>query len=197
MPEKFTPMGGLPAPKLDKPPRGRGRPTTYQPEYCTMVLEAGDIWEGGATDQVIADFLGVDRGSIRRWRDDHPEFAEACAQVKDAADDIVEASLFQRARGYEHDAVKIFLHEGKPVTVDYTERYAPDTAAAMNWLKNRRPDRWRERVEHTGKDGGPIEVKSGDALEAARLIAFALEEAKRLVQQPGDGAKVIEGESKE
>jgi hypothetical protein len=36
----------------------------------------------------------------------------------------------------------------------------PDTTAMIFWLKNRKRDQWRDRVdnEHTGKDGGPIET---------------------------------------
>lgn len=33
---------------------------------------------------------------------------------------------------------------------------------------------WKDRVEHTGKDGGPIETKELSESEAARRIAFAL-----------------------
>jgi hypothetical protein len=190
--KKRTPMEQLPAPET---PRGRGRPTIYQPEYCNMVLDSAEIRDGGATDQVIADHIGVDRVSIYRWREEHPEFAEACAQAKEAADDVVEASLFQRAKGYEHEAVKIFQYEGKPVIVDYTERFAPDTGAAMNWLKNRRPDKWRDRVEHTGADGRDlVQAQTIDVMEVAKAIGLALRLAAERI--PGDGAKVIDGKAK-
>ena len=36
---------------------------------------------------------------------------------------------------------------GKALEVAYTEHYPPDTAACLFWLKSRRPDRWREKVE--------------------------------------------------
>jgi hypothetical protein len=37
----------------------------------------------------------------------------------------------------------------------YTERYPPDTTAAIFWLKNRRPDLWRDRHEtvHSAGEG--------------------------------------------
>lgn len=137
-----------------------GRPTSYRPEFCRAVVEAREIRAQGATDTVIAAAFDVDPVTIYRWREQHPEFAAACDQAKDTADDLVETSMFQRARGYTHDAVKIFMPAGAPAPVyaPYTERYAPDTGAAMNWLKNRRPERWRDRIEHTGADGGPIEL---------------------------------------
>jgi hypothetical protein len=42
--------------------------------------------------------------------------------------------------------------------VPYTEHCPPDTTACIFWLKNRRPDLWREKVltEVSGPDGGPI-----------------------------------------
>jgi hypothetical protein len=197
MPEKFTPMGELPAPKPQK--RGRGQPSLYQPEYCHAIMEASEIAEAGATDVAIAEYLGVTRETIIRWRDAHPEFAEACAAIKQNADDRMEASLFHRGMGYSHSAVKIFMPAGAaaPVYADYTEHYPPDTAAASLWLRNRRPDKWRDRVEHTGKDGADLIPAALPALEQAKILAHALEIAARKLVQPGDGAKVIEGEAKE
>jgi hypothetical protein len=56
-------------------------------------------------------------------------------------------SLYHRACGYSHKAVKIFQHGGQTIEHEYIERYPPDTAAAIIWLKNRRPQEWRDRME--------------------------------------------------
>jgi hypothetical protein len=58
----------------------------------------------------------------------------------------VERSLYERANGYNYDAVKIFMPAGskQPVVVHYTEHCPPDVGAAFIWLKNRDPDRWRD-----------------------------------------------------
>ena len=62
-----------------------------------------------------------------------------------AADDRVERSLYARATGYSYDAVKIFhTKDGKIIKVPYTEHVPPDVGAICFWLKNRRPDRWRD-----------------------------------------------------
>ena len=34
--------------------------------------------------------------------------------------------------------------DGKIIEHKYIEHYPPDTTAALFWLKNRRPDRWRD-----------------------------------------------------
>jgi hypothetical protein len=65
---------------------------------------------------------------------------------------VVERSLYERANGYNYDAVKVFMPAGtkQPVVVHYVEHCPPDVTAAFIWLKNRDPDRWRDvqNVEH-------------------------------------------------
>jgi hypothetical protein len=58
-------------------------------------------------------------------------------------------SLYHRAIGYSYDAVKIFMHDGKPVEVPYREHVPPDVAACIFWLKNRRPHLWRDKHDMT------------------------------------------------
>jgi hypothetical protein len=64
----------------------------------------------------------------------------------------VERSLYQRANGYNYEAVKIFMPAGskQPVVVHYIEHMPPDVTAGMFWLKNRDPDNWRDvqNVDH-------------------------------------------------
>jgi hypothetical protein len=64
----------------------------------------------------------------------------------------VERSLYERANGYNYEAVKVFMPAGakQPVVVHYTEHCPPDVGAAFIWLKNRDPERWRDvqNVEH-------------------------------------------------
>ena len=58
---------------------------------------------------------------------------------KTQADAAIAESLFNRARGYTHEATKIFMPAGAeaPVYAPYTEHYPPDTHAASLWLRNR------------------------------------------------------------
>jgi hypothetical protein len=57
----------------------------------------------------------------------------------------VERSLYERANGYNYEAVRIFMPAGseQPVVVHYVEHCPPDVGAAFIWLKNRDPERWR------------------------------------------------------
>jgi hypothetical protein len=66
--------------------------------------------------------------------------------------EVDQRSLYERANGYNYDAVKIFMPAGskQPIVVHYTEHCPPDVGAAFIWLKNRDPDRWRDvqNVDH-------------------------------------------------
>lgn len=126
-----------------------GRPTKYSQEYPEKVRK---LYESGCTDREVADFLGVHETTLRNWAAEYPEFFLALKTGKAAADDRVEQSLYRRALGYSHDAVKILLGKDGPIHEPYVEHYPPDTVAAIFWLKNRRPQQWRDvkAVEHSG-----------------------------------------------
>lgn len=134
-----------------------GRPPKFRPEF---IAQAEKLCRLGATDLDIADFFEVDVRTIYRWKNGDEGFCQALKSGKEASDDRVERSLYARATGYTFDAVKVFQHLGGPVIVPYREHLPPDTTAAIFWLKNRRPDEWRDKLtqEHTGPGGGPVQV---------------------------------------
>jgi hypothetical protein len=123
-----------------------GRPTEYRDEYAAQAVK---LCEFGATDQELADFFEVDVRTIYRWKHDHAEFCQALKAGKDVADERVERSLYQKAIGYEQDEVKIFMPSGaeEPVYAPFRAKVAPDTTAAIFWLKNRRSAAWRDKTE--------------------------------------------------
>ncbi|TWI32752.1 Homeodomain-like domain-containing protein [Paracoccus sulfuroxidans] len=131
-----------------------GRPTDYKDSYAK---QAEKLCALGATDQEIADFFDVHVRTIYRWKADHDAFCQSLKAGKDQADDRVERSLYQKAIGYEQDEVKIFMPAGaeEPVYAPYRAKIAPDTTAAIFWLKNRRKADWRDRqeVDHSNSDG--------------------------------------------
>lgn len=135
-----------------------GRPSKFKPEF---VEQAQKLAQLGATDREIADFFSVDERTLNRWKADNDEFCQSLKVGKDVADDRVEQSLYRRALGYEHDAMKIHVAgDGTITQVPFVERYPPDTTAAIFWLKNRRKEEWRDvsRQEQTGADGAPLTV---------------------------------------
>lgn len=126
------------------------RPSKYRKEFAE---QATKLCRLGATDADMAEFFGVSESTINNWKNDHPEFLEALKSGKVEADATVADRLYQRAIGFQHEDVKVFMHEGAPVLVPLVKHYAPDTTAAIFWLKNRRPDLWRDKqdIEHSGE----------------------------------------------
>lgn len=125
-------------------------PTKYRPEMCRL---AHKVCLLGATDKQLADLFEVHETNLREWKQRYPEFALSIRTGKDEADARVAQALYVNATRFRNVTAQIF------------------------WLKNRRPDVWRDRhdYQHTGAGGGPIEVT--DPLEAGRRVAFAITRA--------------------
>lgn len=119
------------------------RPSKYKKEF---IAQAEKLCKLGATDAEIADFFEVDVRTLYRWKGEHPEFCHALKSGKVEADDRVERSLFSRAIGYEHEETDIRVIDKAIVQTPIRKYYPPDTTAAIFWLKNRRPDEWRDKT---------------------------------------------------
>lgn len=147
------------------------RPSKFKDEYAA---QARKLCELGATDMELADFFDVDTATIYRWRNQHEAFCEAVTCGKEKADERVARSLYNRAVGYTFDSEKVFQFQGQIVRANTTEHVPPDVGAAFNWLKNRRPDEWRDKqtTEHTGPNGGAI------VQEIRRVVVDPKEEAQ-------------------
>ena len=153
-PRKQPPKRGK-KPKLATPPNPVGRPTAYRPEY---VAEAERFAMLGATDAEMADHFGVVASTFYAWKLQYPEFAEAIKRGKRPADAEISLALFHRAKGFEYDEAvpmkvkEVIYADGKRVKeierIDVTMVHKvvpPDTAACIFWLKNRRPDDWKDK----------------------------------------------------
>jgi len=122
----------------------QGQPTLYRAIYDE---QARKLCRLGATDKEMADFFDVTETTINNWKIAHPNFFESIKEGKALSDAEVADKLFHRATGYSHKAVKIFNNQGEILQAEYVEHFPPDTAAAIFWLKNRRPDLWRNAPE--------------------------------------------------
>jgi len=98
----------------------------------------------GATDEQMAEVMGVDINTIYYWKRTKPEFLEAVNAGKALPDDEVERSLFQRAIGYSHPAEDIKVCDGHIVKTPIMKHYPPDVTACIFWLKNRRREKWAD-----------------------------------------------------
>lgn len=113
----------------------------------------------GLDDQQIADRMGVSRKTINKWKKDHPVFGDSLKNGKEPTDAKVEQALLKRALGYQYDEEKVVIETDadgnkRPARIERIKKHVTsDTTACIFWLKNRRPDLWRDvhRVDGTVK----------------------------------------------
>lgn len=76
----------------------------------------------GLTDEQIAHNMGISTTTLYEWKKKYSEIADTLKKTKEVVDREVENALFKKAI------------EG-------------DTTAMIFWLKNRRPNDWRDKRE--------------------------------------------------
>lgn len=108
----------------------------------------------GLTEEQIAHNMGVSYTCLRKWKKEHKQIAAALKKNKAVADRIVENSLFKRANGFEYTETTeeriLNPQTGQfemVVTKKVNKVVLPDTTAQIFWLKNRKPDVWRDKRE--------------------------------------------------
>lgn len=118
--------------------------------------------DGLTLDQIAAK-CGVRRDTLWDWRGKYPDISNALKRGQEVVDVQVENALLKRALGYEYDETMV-EHSPDGVKRRVTRKMViPDTTAQIFWLKNRRPDVWRDR---------PKDESEADALvKAAELLA--------------------------
>ena len=122
-----------------------------------------EAWaRNGLTDEQIAKNLGISIQSFYTYKSKYIEFFEALKRGKEVVDIEVENALLKRALGYRYDEVTKELNEDTgelEITKVVTKEVQPDTTAQIFWLKNRKPEDWRDRkeVEHSGNINNPYE----------------------------------------
>lgn len=145
----------------------------YRQEFAT---QAAKLCALGATNAQLADFFEVSERTIEAWTADKQPFRDAVLNAKQIADEKVVRSLFERATGYSHPDVHVSNFQGDITITPLVKHYAPDTTAAIFWLKNRDQKNWRDRTELTGADNTPL-IPQTEPIELARRVAFMLHSA--------------------
>ena len=121
-------------------------------KYFTHVEPKLELIEGwardGLTDEDIAKQLNIGIRTLYEYKIKYPQFSQALKKGKELVDYQVEKALLNKA-------------------------LKGDTTAIIFWLKNSRPDKWRDRKEHTEIDIANRELE----LKAKKLM---LDEKKAL-----------------
>lgn len=119
-----------------------------EPENITLITG----WaKSGLTDEQIAQNIGITRSTLSEWKNKYPQIGNAIKKGKEVVDFEVENALLKRALGYRYkEVIKERLYnrdKGKyemVVTKEIEREVYPDTVAQMHWLRNRKPELWRE-----------------------------------------------------
>lgn len=99
----------------------------------------------GLTDEQIAHNMGIRTSTLYEWKKKYLEISEALKRGKEVVDILVENALLKKALGYTVKEQKV-TKDG--LIVEIEKEISPDTTAQIFWLKNRKPDKWRDRVEN-------------------------------------------------
>lgn len=155
-----------------------GRPTEYQEEYAEQAYKLCLL---GMNDAELAKYFEVTEQTINNWKISHEEFFESLTRGKIIADAEVATSFNKIARGYQYNEVSYERITPKDSDDDSTmqdqylkritiKEVVPNQAAAMSWLKNRQPDKWRDKKEVELND---LRDKSDEEIdtELAEIIA--------------------------
>ena len=98
----------------------------YPPKSDQLNLEKVEVIASmGLTDEEIAIILEISPRTLNYWKKSNPDFLQSLKRGKLKADFQITQSLYHKAKG-------------------------GDTTAQIFWLKNRRPDLWRDRQQIDG-----------------------------------------------
>lgn len=108
----------------------------------------------GLSDEQIVKNMGINVSTLYTWKNKYNEINEALKKNKDVADREVENALYKSAQGYdvtetvEERRFNKKTGEYEMVVTKKTVRHIPPSnTAQIFWLKNRKPEEWREKRE--------------------------------------------------
>ena len=135
----------------------RGKYEYWLTEDGLLLLEG---WaRDGLTDEQLAEKMGIGARTLYDWKLKYPQISQALKKGKEVVDIQVENALLKRALGYDFQEERVERSDKDGVKVVQTIKHVPgDTTAQIFWLKNRRPDRWRDKPEPVSADGEGVKI---------------------------------------
>ncbi len=119
----------------------------------------------GLTDEQIAKNVGISRETLNQWKNKYSDISDTLKKGKEVVDRKVENALLKRALGYEYTETKTKSEGGVVTEVTKTiKQVVPDVTAQIFWLKNRKPDKWKDKP----KEGETQEEKEIVRIELTR-----------------------------
>lgn len=176
LPAKPRALKGKAAPK-------RGRPTAYQAAHAEQARRLALL---GFTDLQMAEFFGVAESTFHLWKQRHKDFSESIRAGKAVADAHVAEGLYKAATGgHTVTDTKIVSSDDGTVRTTEVRQVPPSVSAMIFWLKNRQPDKWRDRQELAADvtTKGPDYEKLGELFTAR--MAESRARNRRIMEERG------------
>lgn len=154
-------------------------------KYQEWLTEEGllqlESWaRDGLTDEQIASNMGIGYSTLQTWKSKYQDIQDTLKRGKEVVDIQVENALLKRALGYSYDEVtreRVLDYDQSTgqvvgshmeITKTVKKEVQGDTTAQIFWLKNRRPEQWRDKrnvsVEGEISTNNPFKGLSTDEL---------------------------------
>ena len=154
-------------------------------KYQEWLTEEGllqlESWaRDGLTDEQIASNMGIGYSTLQTWKSKYQDIQDTLKRGKEVVDIQVENALLKRALGYSYDEVtreRVLDYDQSTgqvvgshmeITKTVKKEVQGDTTAQIFWLKNRRPEQWRDNryvsVEGEISTNNPFKGLSTDEL---------------------------------
>lgn len=114
----------------------------------------------GLTDEQMAHNMGISRETLFQWRKKYSDISDTLKKGKEVVDREVENALLQKALGFKETVRKaikckeVEYDNGKRISekehIEYADEEVyvpPDTTAQIFWLKNRCPEKWKDKQD--------------------------------------------------
>lgn len=151
----------------------KGKYEEWLAEEKLILIEA---WaRDGLTEEQISKNMGIAYSTFRVWRDKFSAISAALKKGKEVVDILVENAMLKSALGHTETIrkpIKVKTEKSIPgkgkiieERIEYAEEQVyikPDITAQIFWLKNRKPDKWKDKPIAT-----EIDVTMDDGLLAA------------------------------
>jgi len=131
-----------------------GVPGKYASHVQPRLFEIENWCREGLIEEEISKRLGISLASLQNYKNKYPELKKALKDGKEIADYRVENALYKRATGYKYKEVtkerKYDKKNGQyeiVVTKEVEKEIPPDPTSIIWWLKNRKPDKWKDKID--------------------------------------------------
>lgn len=153
-------------------PKKMGRPSIYTPALAAKIC---DLIEQGHSERQISQMPGMPSTvTLGKWKDENPDFLSRSVRAR-----AISAQLYDDRR---RETANWLIEEAKKradAGFDFPKGVVDAMKAAMQEdarsaaMRDDRNFADRKRTEITGKDGGPIELKTVETLSNEELLEIA------------------------